>query len=140
MERFVPNPFSPVPGSRMYKTGDLVIQRTDGMFAFVGRADTQFKVRGYRIEAGELEVALESIEGIAASMVGVVTGSGGEEHLAAFVVPRSAYDFDKARILERLQTKVPRWMIPSILRVVDSIPRTPNGKPDRAAFSRIAKS
>lgn len=136
--RFVPDPFTG-DGRRMYRTGDLVRWSNDGELFFLGRADHQVKVRGFRIELGEIEQALTG-DPLVRTAVAVVARSdqpgGGKQQILAYVVaidPGSAPD--PAALRARLAAVLPPYMMPARISVLDQLPRTPNGKLDRAALS-----
>ncbi|MBA6439096.1 amino acid adenylation domain-containing protein [Streptomyces sp. GMR22] len=131
-ERFVPDPWSPERGARMYATGDVVRDAEDGL-EFVRRRDTQVKLRGYRIELGEIESVAESVEGVHAA-VAVITDAGPEPEIRLTVE-----SFDDARAVrsavgERLRALLPAVMVPRRIDVLTALPLTPNGKVDRAVL------
>lgn len=131
-ERFVPDPFSPSPGARMYRTGDLGRFRTDGELVFAGRADTQVKVRGVRVELGEIDAVMArhpDVQGAAA----IARRIQGQLRLEAHVVPRPNFREDDLRAW--LRRRLPEQMVPSRICLVDRIPLTGNGKVDRAALA-----
>ncbi|MER5741594.1 amino acid adenylation domain-containing protein, partial [Streptomyces sp. NPDC002262] len=132
-ERFVPDPFSGVPGARLYRTGDLVRFGAGGVLEFCGRVDEQVKVRGFRVELGEIEAVLRSAAGVTDAVVAAVAAPGGELRLAAYVVtPDGVADADglRAWVGERL----PGHMVPVAVTVLDALPLSPNGKVDRRAL------
>ncbi len=119
----------------MYRSGDLARYRSDGVLEFLGRADDQVKVRGYRIEPGEVEAALVAHPAVREAAVVSRQGPSGDAQLAAFVVPGAATDADlRAFLRERL----PEHLVPSIVISVDRLPLTPNGKVDRRALASRA--
>ena len=128
---------------RLYRTGDLVKRRVDGKLNFLGRTDDQVKIRGYRIELGEIERALESFPDIAEAAV-VTTGTSpdaGHDRMVAFVrMVGEAAGGNTRDWRDRLGEKLPAYMVPSEIRTVTNIPRTPNGKADRKQLSRQAAS
>jgi thioesterase domain-containing protein/aryl carrier-like protein len=129
-ERFVANPYGP-PGSRIYRTGDLARWRFDGQLEFVGRNDTQVKVRGFRVELGEIESILRGIPDVRDA---AVTADG--DRLAAHVIaaaPGSTTEIVR-RVKTRLRDMLPEYMVPSLINVLDAWPLTPNGKIDRRAL------
>jgi amino acid adenylation domain-containing protein/non-ribosomal peptide synthase protein (TIGR01720 family) len=125
-ERFVPDPFSPQPGARLYQTGDRVRLRGDGAIEFLGRFDDQVKVRGFRIEPGEVEAALLAHPDVAEAVVVVRPGS----QLVGYVVG----DVDGAAVRQGLRATLPSFMVPVAVVVLDRIPLNANGKVDRAAL------
>ncbi|GGO23326.1 hypothetical protein GCM10010116_47010 [Microbispora rosea subsp. aerata] len=134
--RFLPDPFSPVPGARLYATGDLA-KVENGRLRYLGRADQQVKVRGFRIELGEIESVLRAAPEVADAAVGVCDGPDGLPRLVAYVV-RTAGEPEAAdlwpSLRERLRRSVPDYMVPAHLVVLDALPLTPNGKLDRKAL------
>ncbi len=132
-ERFIDNPF--VPDERLYRTGDLVRWRADGELEHLGRLDRQVKVRGFRVEIGEIESALLASELVAECVVEARPMATGEQRLVAWIVQRTgAGNPDHpGELTERLRRRLPSYMIPQLVRL-DTIPRTPNGKLDRAAL------
>lgn len=138
-ERFVPNPFGPV-GSRMYATGDLGRFRADRQIDYLGRLDQQVKVRGFRIEPGEIEARLRHCEGVGDAAVITRTDRFGELQLIAHVVPgggpvdaRPSVDSLRAALARDL----PAHMIPAVFEWRESLPMTPNGKVDRKALAAL---
>ncbi|GGK81471.1 hypothetical protein Ppa06_48630 [Planomonospora parontospora subsp. parontospora] len=135
-ERFVPDPFGP-PGARLYRTGDLVRLRRDGAIVFLGRIDTQVKIRGQRIELGEIESVLREQPGVAEAVAVVrEDGAPGDRRLAAYVVPETRPEaaLDPAGLRAALKAVLPDAMVPSAIVVLDALPLSPNGKLDRAAL------
>ncbi len=130
-DRFVPDPYGP-PGSRMYRTGDLATWRRDGVLMYLGRTDFQVKVRGLRIEPGEIEQVLRSHPDIAQAVVLVY--QRGDTHLAGYVVPRPDRAVDTAAVTAFAATRLPDYMVPTALVVLDRLPVGPNGKLDRRAL------
>ncbi|MEV4195461.1 non-ribosomal peptide synthetase, partial [Streptomyces toxytricini] len=136
-ERFLPDPFGP-PGSRMYRTGDLVRVLPDGQLAYVGRADHQVKVRGFRIEPGEIETALRALPGVRdAAVVARPDGHGGAR-LAAHVVLAEGRPLDAPDLRARLGLTLPSYMVPALFVRHEALPVTANGKVDRAALTAAA--
>ncbi|HEY0739205.1 MAG TPA: condensation domain-containing protein, partial [Herpetosiphonaceae bacterium] len=146
----VPDPFSRTPGLRLYRTGDLARHRADGAIEFLGRIDHQIKLRGFRIELGEIEAALADHALVRDALVVAHTLAPGDTRLVGYVVPALPHDtsptetaddltFHAAadltpRLHEYLQARLPEYMVPAALIVVDAFPLTPNGKVDRAAL------
>ncbi|HET7460820.1 MAG TPA: amino acid adenylation domain-containing protein [Longimicrobium sp.] len=133
-ERFVPDPFSAVPGARLYRTGDRARWSEDGVLEYRGRIDTQVKVRGYRVEPGEVEAALTAHPGVRAAAVGARVDASGTRGLVAWVEPASAQGMDPAGLRGWLAGRLPEWMLPAAWVIVDALPITANGKVDRAAL------
>ncbi|MFJ5974622.1 amino acid adenylation domain-containing protein, partial [Streptomyces sp. NPDC093060] len=132
-ERFVADPHG-LPGERMYRTGDLVRQRPDGSLEYAGRADEQVKIRGYRVEPGEAEAALRELDSVAQAAVAVRTDRTGMPSLAGYVVPADGRTPDPAALRAALADRLPGYLVPATLTVLDAIPVTPNGKTDRKAL------
>ncbi|MGW2996330.1 amino acid adenylation domain-containing protein, partial [Streptomyces sp. NPDC001193] len=130
-EAYPPDPYGP-PGARMYRTGDLARLRSDGVLEFHGRRDNQVKVRGHRIELGEVEAALLRHPDVARA-VAAAHGEGADRLLAAYVVWRDGSG-DPAAVLDFVRAALPAAMVPSALVVLDALPLTPNGKTDRRAL------
>ncbi len=129
-ERFVRDPFAEEPGERMYRTGDLARWRFDGNLEFVGRADDQIKIRGLRIEPGEVEHALTAQPGVQEASVAAHEGPGGPRLVAYVVAPESDFHADALR--DALSGEVPAHMVPADLIRLDEIPRNASGKIDRS--------
>ncbi|KAB2666732.1 MAG: amino acid adenylation domain-containing protein, partial [Verrucomicrobia bacterium] len=129
-DKFLPDPFR--PGSRVYRTGDLARWRNDGTLVFLGRNDAQIKVRGFRIEPGEIEAELVRQPTVAAAVVVPAEILAGEPVLVAYVVARDGANPDPKTLLASLRTRLPDHLVPRRYIVVDQLPRTPGGKIDRA--------
>ncbi|MDQ7807499.1 amino acid adenylation domain-containing protein [Amycolatopsis sp. A133] len=130
--RFVADPFGP-PGERMYRTGDLVRRRADGTVDFVARADDQVKVRGFRVELGEVEAVLAGRPQVVEAAA-TVRG----ERLLAYAVPAPGADWTPEELRTRLAELLPQYAVPAAVVVLDRLPRTTNGKIDRAALPEPA--
>jgi len=134
-ERFVPDRYGP-PGARVFRTGDVVRRRNDGTFQFLGRNDHQVKVRGFRVELGEIEAALERHPAIGSAAAQVQSDGAGDQRIVAYVVGSGAGSTPPSSALLRsyLSSLLPSYMLPSAFVVLAELPRTPNGKIDRKAL------
>ncbi|MYV99667.1 amino acid adenylation domain-containing protein, partial [Streptomyces sp. SID3343] len=131
-ERFVADPYSTTPGARMYRTGDLVRRNPDGELEFVGRADHQVKIRGFRIEPGEIEAVLTEHPCVAEVTVVVRREPSGDVRLVAYAVAREALHAEDVR--EFARDRLPEYMVPAAVVLLDRMPLTANGKLDTAAL------
>src|SRR5437016_11326037 len=132
-ERFLPNPFSKEPGGRMYATGDLARYMNDGNIEYLGRIDFQVKIRGYRVEVGEVESVLSECEGVGQSAVVVREDLPGEKRLVAYVVARNGQqlNLNEDKLRNDLKARLPDFMVPAAVLVIEQFPLTPSGKVDR---------
>lgn len=134
-ERFVPDRWARTPGGRAYRTGDRVRWLSDGTLEFLGRVDQQTKVRGVRVEPGEVEAVLEQHPSVARAAVIARETRGGEQTLAAYFVPSAdASPPGAAELRRHLKTSLPEPMVPSSFSVLEALPLTPSGKVNRAAL------
>ncbi len=132
-EKFIANPFA--PGERLYKTGDRVRYRSDGNIEFLGRPDNQVKIRGHRVELGEIETTLNQYPTVKDSViVARARGSSEEKDLIGYVVPRKSSTLWVSKLRSFLQQKLPDYMVPSLFVELKALPLTPNGKIDRNAL------
>ncbi len=135
-ERFIPNPFSSAPGTRLYRTGDLARYLPDGRLEFLGRADRQVKIRGQRVEPGEVEAALRQHPSIRDAAVQATHDVSDGSRLIAYLIPAPESNPPRASDLRRhLLSLLPDYMIPTAFVLVSAWPLTPNGKIDRAALA-----
>ncbi|MDE5457022.1 amino acid adenylation domain-containing protein [Bradyrhizobium sp. CSA112] len=139
-ERFVPDPFSAVPGGRLYRTGDLARWREDGTVEYLGRSDDQVKVNGFRIELGEIQTSLLRHEEIEQAAVVALPGAAGSQ-LVAYVAPKAAKDASGAaaealveRLIGFLKQTLPVYMVPARIMVLERLPVLSSGKIDRRAL------
>ncbi|MBB4636054.1 non-ribosomal peptide synthetase [Longimicrobium terrae] len=130
-ERFTADPFSQQPGARLYRTGDAGRWRADGTLEFLGRGDGQVKVRGYRIETGEIETRLTELPGVRAAVVMAREDTGGEKRLVAYVV---GDEVGADALRTHLAGSLPGYMVPAAYVRLEEFPLTPNGKVDRKAL------
>ena len=133
-ERFVPDPS--YPGARLYRTGDLCRRRADGAIDFLGRLDQQVKLRGLRIEPGEIEAALRRQAGVADAVV-ILAKDLGAPRLVAYVVAKQGESVQGAALQHALAQQLPAHMVPSAIALLDALPLMRNGKVDRAALPAI---
>ncbi|HEX4954630.1 MAG TPA: amino acid adenylation domain-containing protein, partial [Thermoanaerobaculia bacterium] len=128
-ERFVPHPFA--CGERVYRTGDRVRWRANGLLEFLGRADAQVKIRGFRVEPGEVEAVLGELAGVRAAAVKVWTRAAGDKQLVAYAVGEG---LSGSALREELARRLPEPLVPASVVVLEALPLTANGKVDRAAL------
>ena len=135
-EKFIADPFSSTPGARLYKTGDLARWRNDGVIEFLGRSDNQIKLRGYRIEPGEIENAIKRQPDVLDSAAIVREDTPGDKRLVAYIVRKeeATAELDQSALLAALKKSLPEYLVPSAIVALPSLPRTANGKLDRKAL------
>ncbi len=131
-EKFIADPFNSSQSGKLYKSGDIGCWLPDGNILYQGRMDEQVKVRGYRVELGEIENVLQEYAGVKQAFVLARGDNNGSNRLVAYVVPGE--NFDRGELQQYMRTKLPEYMVPTQLIEVPAIPLTPNGKPDRAAL------
>lgn len=131
--KFLPNPFSAVPGARMYRTGDMCRYLPDGNIEFVGRIDHQVKIRGFRIELGEIESVLEQHSDIREALVIAREDTPGDKQLAAYLLG-SATPLSASALRNYLRERLPEYMVPAAFVFLEEFPLSPNGKIDRKAL------
>ena len=131
--RFVACPFG-APGARMYRTGDLVYWRPDGQLQYLGRADEQVKIRGYRIELGEIQAALAGLDGVELAVVIAREDRPGDKRLVGYITESTTGTVDPAAARTALAERLPAYMVPAAVVVIDAWPLTPNNKLDTRAL------
>jgi acyl-CoA synthetase (AMP-forming)/AMP-acid ligase II len=132
-ERFMPDRFVPQGGERLYRTGDLGKWGADGLLYHLGRMDDQVKVRGFRIEPGEIETMLRQHSAVAQAVVAAREVSPGDSRLVAYVV-YTGEEVTVSELRENLRLQLPDYMVPAVFVSIDKIPLTPNGKVNREAL------
>lgn len=135
-ERFIPDPFG-APGETAYRTGDHARLRARGGIEYLGRADGQVKLRGFRIELGEIDEALSTLPAVSHAITLVRELAGGEPALVSFLVLDRAAAADTATVRAALASRLPHYMLPSVVITLESIPTTANGKVDRKALEAM---
>ena len=133
-ERFVPDPFGAEPGARVYRSGDRVRYLPDGTLEFVGRVDQQIKIRGFRVELGEIEAALTAHPEVADAVVVARGDDAGGPRLVAYVVPESGASPSVPELRAALKAELPGYMVPAAFVTLDAFPLTRNGKVDRRSL------
>ena len=136
-ERFVPNPFAGESGARMYRTGDRGRWLPDGRLECLGRIDDQVKVRGFRIEPGEIEAVLREFDGVLGALVLAQDTSVSDRRLVAYVAHGTNPPMDEGELRAHLGRRLPSYMVPTAWVFLDALPLTPNGKVDRRALARL---
>lgn len=138
-DRFIPDPFSGLPGERLYRTGDLVRRRASGDLEFLGRLDHQIKIHGHRIELGEIENRLASHPAVHAAVASPFGAGAGRGLAAYYVAAPDAPEPRTAELREHLRQALPDHMVPAVLVPLPRLPLTPNGKVDRRALPDPAR-
>jgi acyl carrier protein len=133
-ERFVPDPHRGVPGARLYRTGDVGRRRADGEIDFLGRTDHQVKVRGYRVELGEIEAVLRTHEQVKEAVVLLREDAPGQQRLVAYATGEAGAELTAAELRAHVAAQVPQYMVPGAYVVLERLPVTSNGKVDRRAL------
>jgi len=133
-EKFLPDPFSEQADARMYRTGDLARWRDDGVVEFLGRADNQVKIHGYRIEPGEIEIALRTHKIINQACVAPHTDANGSKRLVGYFTTADNKELTASELKRFLSSKVPAHMVPALFVHMDALPLSPTGKVDRPAL------
>lgn len=133
-ERFVPDPFQPQTGARMYRSGDIARSRPGGILEFLGRSDAQVKIRGYRVELGEVEAVLASHSSVAGCAVAARGAGPTARRLVGYVVFREGTSVPLAELRQFLCARLPDYMVPSVMIVLPHLPLTPSGKIDRRSL------
>ena len=131
-ERFVPDPFGNRPGRRLYRSGDLARRLPSGDLEYLGRIDHQVKVRGFRVEPGEIEAALDSHPLVRESCVTAITSASGDRRLVAYVVSAPGSTPSGEELYRYLESKLPAYMVPASIVALDALPLSAHGKVDRA--------
>ncbi|NPU92067.1 MAG: non-ribosomal peptide synthase/polyketide synthase [Gammaproteobacteria bacterium] len=134
-EKFITDPFNPVPGARMYKSGDLARFLVDGTIEYLGRIDQQVKIRGFRVELGEIESALAALPQVREAVVVIREDRPGDKRLVAYLVAAGT-QLDLADLRVALKQRLPDYMMPNHFQVLDALPLTGNGKIDRKALPK----
>lgn len=133
-QKFIPNPFSDNPHSRLYKTGDMARMLADGNIEYIGRRDNQVKYRGFRVELGEIEAAIVQHDDISQTVVMLLEDQLGNQQLAAYILSDQSDRPTVYALKKSLKAKLPAYMVPSAIVFLDTFPLTPNGKVDRRAL------
>ncbi|MEB3189918.1 MAG: amino acid adenylation domain-containing protein, partial [Snowella sp.] len=133
-EKFIANPFSNNPDSRLYKTGDLARYLPDGNIEYLGRIDNQVKVRGFRIELGEIEAVLSQCLDVQNTAVIVREDTPGDKRLVAYVVLTPDSQITSGELRQFLANQLPAYLVPNTFVILESLPLTPNGKCDRRSL------
>jgi amino acid adenylation domain-containing protein len=135
-DQYRPDPLSPIPGARIYRTGDLARAQHDNRYEFLGRIDSQVKIRGHRIELGEIETSLREVAQLVEAVVLAREDNPGDKKLVAYVLPQSGTIISEQEIRTALRERLPDYMVPAHVITLDHLPQTPNGKIDRKALPK----
>ena len=133
-ERFLPDPFAGEPGARIYRTGDRVRYQSDGTLVFLGRIDDQVKLRGYRIELGEIESLLRKHSAVRDAVVLMREDTPGDKRLVAYVIPEPGQSASPGDLRAHARERLPDFMVPAVVMLLNAFPLTPNQKIDRRAL------
>jgi acyl-CoA synthetase (AMP-forming)/AMP-acid ligase II len=134
--RFILDPYAPYGApQRLYRTGDLGRLNAEGAIEFLGRADRQVKLRGFRIELAEVEEVMLQSGAVRAAACAVRRDRAGRDHLVGYVVPNDRHPLDEEALRAYLRGRLPFFMLPAVIRSIDSLPKLPTGKLDRSALS-----
>ncbi|KAB8317793.1 amino acid adenylation domain-containing protein [Tolypothrix campylonemoides VB511288] len=133
-EKFIPDPFRPKEGARVYKTGDLARFLPDGSIEFIGRSDYQVKIRGFRIELGEIEAVLSQHPSVLQTVVVAREDASGEKRLVAYVVSNEGSALSLSDLRRFLREKLPEYMVPFAFVLLEALPLTPSGKVNRSVL------
>ncbi|CAO5160385.1 Carrier domain-containing protein [Frankia sp. AiPs1] len=136
-EQFLPDPFSTAPGTRLYRTGDRAYRLLDGRIGFLGRVDDQIKIRGHRIEPGEIEAAMHRHPTVAQAAVTPYQGPDGDTGLAGYFSVRTGHDLTPQTLAGFLGRELPRYMVPTALVAMPVLPTSATGKVDRRALPPV---
>ncbi|MGD2089946.1 MAG: amino acid adenylation domain-containing protein [Candidatus Aminicenantes bacterium] len=128
---FLENPFPEIPDNKLYKTGDLARYLADGNIEFLGRSDHQVKLRGYRVELGEIEIVLTRHPTVREAVVIVREDATGDKYLTAYVTAQMGKDPDTRELRNHVKEKLPAYMVPAVVMVLEALPLTAGGKVDR---------
>ena len=139
-ERFVADPFAPGEGRRMYRTGDFARRLSGGDLQFLGRRDDQVKIRGHRVELGEVQSALEEASSVRQAVVLAQRTAPGTRRLMAYVEKQPGQIADAGQLRQQLRERLPDYMIPARILVLDHLPISPNGKIDRVTLATAGDS
>jgi len=132
--RFIADPFGDTPGARLYRSGDLARRRASGELEYLGRIDHQVKIRGFRIELGEIDAVLSQHPAVQQSIVVLREDSPGDKRLAAYIVAVAGQKVAQSDLQMFLRTRLPDYMVPSVVVFLDALPLNANGKIDRKAL------